>query len=152
MLRAQPLFSTLNCKLRRPSPFIATTITHSFADMKSLICVSSITIGLAAAAPLCSNVTNVAGGGLPNSGRPLLLSPAAVKDFQLALFLENLEASYFSSGLSNITKWGTDGYPNDTVEVVSKVAAVSDFPSNPRTPAYVHVARRGPRCNHCRPP
>jgi len=95
--------------------------------MKTLVCVSSIAIGLAAAAPLCSNVTHVAGGGLPNSGRPLLLSPAAVKDLQLALFLENLEVSYFSSGLSNITKWGTNGHPNDTIEVVSKVAAVSEF-------------------------
>jgi hypothetical protein len=121
------LFCTLNSKLHRPSPFTAIIIMHSFADMKALICVSSIAIGLVAAAPLCSNVTNVAGGGLPNSGRPLLLSPAAVKDLQLALFLENLEFSYFSSGLSNITKWGTNGYPNDTIEIVSQVAAVSEF-------------------------
>jgi hypothetical protein len=98
------LFCTPSCKLRRSSPFIAIIIMHSFADMKALICVSSIAIGLAAAAPLCSNVINIAGGGLPNSGRPLLLSLAGVKDLQLALFLENLEVSYFSSGLSNITK------------------------------------------------
>jgi hypothetical protein len=100
---------------------------HPFVDMKALICVSSIAIGLAAAAPFCSNVTNVAGGGPPNSGRPLPLSPAAVKDLQLSLFLKNLEVSYFSNGLSNITKWGTNRYPNDTIEVVSKVAAVSEF-------------------------
>ena len=74
------LFCTPNCKLRRSSPFIAIIIMHSFADMKALICVFSIAIGLTAAAPLCSNVTNVAGGGLPNSGRLLLLSPATVKD------------------------------------------------------------------------
>ena len=98
---------------------------RAFADMKALICISSAIV-LTAAAPLCSDVTNVAGGGIPNSGLPLLLSPATVKDFQLALFLENLEASYFSSGLSNITRWGTSGYPNDTIQVVSKVSAVSD--------------------------
>jgi hypothetical protein len=84
-------------------------------------------MGFAVAAPLCSDDANVAGGGLPNSVRPLALSSAAVKDLQLALFLENLEVSYFSSGLSNITKWGTNGYPNDTIEVVSKITAVSEF-------------------------
>jgi hypothetical protein len=72
------LFYTLNCKLHRPSPFIAIIIMYSFADMNALIWISSIAIGLAAAAPLCSNVINIAGGGLLNSGRPLL-SPAAVK-------------------------------------------------------------------------
>lgn len=95
-----------------------------FANMKALIGVAPIAIGFAAAATICPDE---AGGGLPNSGRPLLLSPAAVKDLQLALFLENLELAYFSSGLSNITTWGTSGYPNDTIEVVSKVAAVSEF-------------------------
>ena len=122
---------------------------HFFANMKALICVSSIAIGVAAAAPLCSNVTNVAGGGLPNSSQPLQLSPAAVKDLQLALFLENLEISYFSSGLSNIIKWGTYGYLSDTIEIVSKVAAVSEFLPNPGTLTNVYIARRGQRCNNC---
>jgi hypothetical protein len=44
---------------------------------------------------------------------------------QLALFLENLETSYFLTGLTNITRWGLRVYPNDTVEIVSKVAAVT---------------------------
>ncbi|KAF4624709.1 hypothetical protein G7Y89_g13460 [Cudoniella acicularis] len=91
---------------------------HFFANMNTLICVASIAIGLVAATPICSDV---AGGGLPNSGRPLLLSPAAVKDLQLALFLENLEVAYFSSGLSNITMWGINGYPNDTIGVQKEI-------------------------------
>jgi hypothetical protein len=103
MLRDLSLSCTLNFKLRLPSPSIAIIAMRSFASMKAL-CASSIAIGLAAAAPLCSNVTDVAGGGLPNGGRPLLISPVAVKDLQLALFLENLEVSFFSSSLSNITK------------------------------------------------
>jgi hypothetical protein len=74
------LFCTLNYKLYRLSLFIAIIIMHSFADIKTLICVSFIVISLMAAAFFCSNVTNVAGGGLLNSGRPLLLSLAAVKD------------------------------------------------------------------------
>jgi len=96
--------------------------------MYSLLWMSFIALGsFAAAAPLCSNITDVAGGGLPAGSKPLLISPAAVKDFQLALFLENLEASFFSSGLANITKWGTDRYPNNTIEIVEKVIVVSDF-------------------------
>jgi hypothetical protein len=54
-----------------------------------------------------------------------LISPEAIKGFQLALFLENLESSFFNTGLTLITNQGTSGYPNNTIEVVSKVAAVS---------------------------
>ncbi len=54
-----------------------------------------------------------------------MVSAEAVKEFQLALFLENLESSYLQSGLQNISSWGTAGYPNDTTEVLSKIAAVS---------------------------
>jgi hypothetical protein len=82
-------------------------------------------VGLSTAAPLCSDTINTAGGGPPNSGDPTFLSENAVKEFQLALFLENLESSYFQSGLQNISQWGTDGDPNDTVEIISKIAAVS---------------------------
>ena len=94
--------------------------------MNGLLYASSIVVGsLVAAAPLCNNTINVAGGSLPDIGMPPSISASAVKDFQLALFLENLEVSFFQAGLANITKWGAYGYPNDTIEVVTKVAAVS---------------------------
>jgi hypothetical protein len=84
--------------------------------------------GFAAAAPLCSDIINTAGGGPPNSGDPILisgLSAKVVREFQLILFLENLESSYFQTGLQNVSKWGTNGHPNDTIEILSKIAAVS---------------------------
>jgi hypothetical protein len=81
--------------------------------------------GFAAAAPFCSDIINTAGGGPPNSGDPILISANAVKEFQLALFLENLESFYFQTGLQNVSQWGTNGYPNDTVEILSKIVAVS---------------------------
>ncbi|KAH8799665.1 ferritin-like domain-containing protein [Xylogone sp. PMI_703] len=100
-------------------------------SINTLLCLSSIALGsFAAAAPLCSNTTDVAGGGLPNIDKPPLISPNAIKGVQLALFLENLEVSYFSTGLTNITKWGTSGYANDTIDIVSKVV----------TQEEVHVA------------
>lgn len=48
------------------------------------------------AAPLCGNAT----GG---SDTRLHLLPAAVTSLQLALFLENLEAEFFRSAVSNLT-------------------------------------------------
>ncbi len=143
------LFYSLNYKLHCPSPFITIIIIYSFVDMNALIWVSSIAIGLAAAALLCSNVTNVVGSGLPNSGR-LLLSPATIKHLQLALFLENLELSYFLSGLLNITEQGTNRYPNNTIKIVSKVAAISEFLyPNPGALTDVYIVRRSPCCNYC---
>ncbi|KAI9855635.1 MAG: hypothetical protein M1813_009681 [Trichoglossum hirsutum] len=72
---------------------------------------------------LLSSSADIAGGGLPNVGIPTLISPGAIKEFQLALFLENLESSFFNTGLTLIRKWGINGYPNDTIEVISRVAA-----------------------------
>jgi hypothetical protein len=100
---------------------------HYLIEMKTLICATSIAISFAVAAPLYSNNANIAGGGLLNSVKPLALSSAAIKDLQLALFLENLKVSYFSSSLSNIIKWGTNRYLNDTIEVVSKITTISEF-------------------------
>ena len=65
-----------------------------------------------------------AGGGPPNSGFPILISQKAIQEFQLTLFLENLESFFFKSALTNLSAWGTMGYSNDTVELISKVAAV----------------------------
>lgn len=94
--------------------------------MNALLYASSLFAGsLVAAAPLCNNVTDIAGGGLPNIGKPPSISESAVKGFQLALFLENLEVSFFQAGLSNITEWSHNGYANDTIEVVTEIAAVS---------------------------
>lgn len=99
--------------------------------MGALLYASSFLVGsLVTAAPLCNNITDVAGGSLPDIDKPLSISPSAVKDFQLALFLENLEASFFQTGLTNITGWNMSGYPHDTIEVVSKVAAVSGLAPN----------------------
>lgn len=85
----------------------------------------SVAVGSLVAAAPCSNMTDIAGGGVPNSAKPTIISASAVKDLQLALFLENLETSYFLTGLTDISRWGLRGYPNDTAEIVSKVAAVS---------------------------
>ncbi|EHY57098.1 hypothetical protein ABEF92_003982 [Exophiala dermatitidis] len=76
-----------------------------------------------AAAPLCPDTINTAGGGIPDSNEPPMVSAEAIKEFQLALFLENMELSYLQSGLQNISTWGTAGYPNDTTEVLSTIAA-----------------------------
>ncbi|KAI9773158.1 MAG: hypothetical protein M1840_008279 [Geoglossum simile] len=80
-------------------------------------------IALAAPAPICHNITDIAGGGLPNIEAPPFLSQNTVLGLQIANFLENLEAFFFVDGLKNITTWGINGYPNDTIEVVGKIAA-----------------------------
>ncbi|KAH8653981.1 ferritin-like domain-containing protein [Tricladium varicosporioides] len=96
--------------------------------MVRLIYTYSAVLGsLAAAAPLCNNITEAAGGGVPRFGGLSSISAGAVKGFQLALFLENLESSFFQTGLSNITKWGINGYPSDTIQVVTGVAAQEEI-------------------------
>jgi hypothetical protein len=77
------------------------------------------------AAPPCPETIDIAGGGLPNGAFPTAISESGIKEIQLALFLENLEVSFFTGGSANITNWGIGGYSNDSIEIVRKVAAVS---------------------------
>ena len=115
--------------------------------MFSLFSYSLLTIGLstsALAAPLVTgvdlphSVTATAGGAPPNSGFPLTLSTTGTQAFQLANFLENLESAFFQAGLANLTTWGTEGLPDDTQNVVARVAAQEE----------VHVATIETLLNH----
>ncbi|KAH8650364.1 ferritin-like domain-containing protein [Tricladium varicosporioides] len=121
--------------------------------MRAIFYSSSILVGsLVAAAPLCTNITDLAGGSLPYIDKPSSISASAVKDFQLALFLENLEVSFFQAGLTNITGWNIGGYPHDTIEVVSKVAAQEEVHVATILDLLEHYdAPRIPPCNYSFP-
>ena len=94
----------------------------------TLLYVSFIALWSLVTAMPCSQVRATAGGGPPNGQIPTMVSKNAIKELQLAHFLENLKVSVFNVGLINLTNWGTDGFSNDTVETVRKVAAVSVLP------------------------
>lgn len=97
-------------------------------DISTLLYASSFMMeGIAAAASLCSETMDKAGGGPLNSDMPTVISAGATKELQLAYFLENMKVSFLNAGLANFTEWGTGGFPNDTFEVVSKIAAVSNL-------------------------
>ena len=89
---------------------------------------SSPTRRQAAQAPLSPAVISTAGGGLPNAPPPPTLSNYTLNGFQIAEFLENMESAFFQAGVKNLTQWGTQGYPVNTLDVVSRVAAVSSQP------------------------
>ncbi|KAF2788131.1 hypothetical protein K505DRAFT_353408 [Melanomma pulvis-pyrius CBS 109.77] len=75
---------------------------YFLTDISALLYAISFTVGgIAAAAPLCSETIDKAGGGPPNSVVPTVISASAVKDLQLA----------------------PTELPNDTIEVISKIAA-----------------------------
>ena len=90
-----------------------------------LYALPTILVGLTGAAPLGPEVVDTAGGSPPNSKLPAIVTAAAIKELQLALFLENLEAAFFKKGVSNITKWGATEFPNDTLKLINRTAAVS---------------------------
>ncbi|MCJ1248777.1 hypothetical protein MMC30_005996 [Trapelia coarctata] len=68
-------------------------------------------------------VISTAGGNIPNAPPPPTPSNATLNDFQIAEFLENMESAFFQAGVKNLTAWGMDGYPANTLDVVSRVAA-----------------------------
>lgn len=83
--------------------------------MKALAILFFISAGGVLAAPLCSQ--------LNNETAQLQLSSSTVTELQLALFLENLEVSFFQSAAANIStadgRYGTTF--NDTVNGAVKV-------------------------------
>jgi hypothetical protein len=90
----------------------------------TFICLAALT-----SCTVCSQTKSLAGGGLPNGALPAEVSRSGIKDIQLAQFLENLEASFFSAGSANISKWGTGGYPNNSIDIIEQISAVSAIPT-----------------------
>lgn len=76
------------------------------------------------ATPVCRDAMILSGGDVPNTDLPTTVSEEGIREIQLAQFLENLEVSFFCAGLANITDWGANGYSNDSIEIVGKIAAV----------------------------
>ncbi|KAI4186261.1 MAG: hypothetical protein L6R41_003596 [Letrouitia leprolyta] len=64
-------------------------------------------------------------GGPPNGGAPKGISQAAIKNFQAVNFLENIESSFFESGLYNLSNSWYHGDPAlaTAIDVVSHVHA-----------------------------
>lgn len=75
---------------------------------------------------LNSNITETAGGSIPNVSSPLVLTESAATGFQLLTFLEILEVNLYYNGLLNLTNgaFNTTGLPADTIEVITKTASV----------------------------
>ena len=75
-----------------------------------------------------ANISLIAGGGLPNaSGTTPQFSQAGITALQLLASLENIEAYYYAEAIHNLTTgvYTTgDLLLNDTLEVISKIAAV----------------------------
>ncbi|KAI9751005.1 MAG: hypothetical protein M4579_006215 [Chaenotheca gracillima] len=85
--------------------------------------------GLAAALAtpkLGQDVINTAGGAPPNGPPPTNLSANAISGFQLANFLENLEAAFFEAGVKNMTSnggWGMETFGPLSVQTIEMIAA-----------------------------
>ena len=78
---------------------------YPFTDINTLFYMTSIALGsFTTTAPFYSNTTAIAGSGPPNSRVPTIISAGTIKELQLAHFLENLEASFFNTSLTEITK------------------------------------------------
>ncbi|MCJ1473415.1 hypothetical protein MMC13_002066 [Lambiella insularis] len=73
--------------------------------------------------PLSPALISEAGGDVPNAELPSSLSQATLNDIQVANFLENLESAFFEAAVTNLTQWGTAGFPDDTLDIVKRVAA-----------------------------
>ena len=65
--------------------------------------------------PLCSETIDIAGGGIPDSETSTPISIEALKEVQLAVFLENLQVFLFNTILNNLTGGNMSEYTNNTL-------------------------------------
>ncbi|KAF2186049.1 hypothetical protein K469DRAFT_687464 [Zopfia rhizophila CBS 207.26] len=104
------------------------------------------------AALLCPETIITAGGELPNTTLPAAISGSGIQEIQLAQFLENLEVSFFTVNSANIKKWDRGGYSNDSIEIVSKIAAQEEVHlQNLATLLNAYQAPLIPPCNYSFP-
>ena len=74
-----------------------------------------------------TNISLIAGGSLPNVSTDAQYSTAGITALQLLASLENIEAFFYADAIQNLTTgiYNTgDLSLNDTIEVLSKIAAV----------------------------
>ena len=81
-------------------------------------------------------VAVAAGGAPPNGPLPANISDAATTALQAVNFLENIEAAFYEEGLKNLTKWNDDHKLDFTIDVITKVHAVSS-----RAVTHIHILR-----------
>ncbi|MCJ1434748.1 hypothetical protein MMC27_004118 [Xylographa pallens] len=100
------------------------TTTFIFAAFLGVVSVTAVPIRRhAAPMNISTEVVSIAGGGVPNTPLPSSLAESTLNDIQVASFLENLESAFFQAAVANITAWGTTGFPDDTLDIVRRVAA-----------------------------
>ena len=78
-----------------------------------------------------SNISLIAGGGLPNN-TAAVATGAAITGLQLLASLENIEAYFYSNAIQNLTSgvYTTgDLLLNDTLETIERIAAVCSLPT-----------------------
>ena len=74
-------------------------------DINALLYMTSIALeSFTTIAPLYSNTIAIADSGPPNSRVLTVISAGAIKELQLAHFLENFKASFFNTSLAEIIK------------------------------------------------
>ena len=76
-----------------------------------------------------TNISSIAGGGLPNN-TAAVATGAAITGLQLLASLENLEAFFYSDAIQNLTSGvysTSDVLLNDSLEIIEKIAAVCLF-------------------------
>jgi hypothetical protein len=74
-----------------------------------------------------TNISLIAGGALPNISTDAQYSTAGVTALQLLASLENIEAFFYADAIQKLTSgvYTTGALSlNDTIEVISKIAAV----------------------------
>ena len=74
-----------------------------------------------------TNISLIAGGALPNISTDAQYSPAGITALQLLASLENIEAFFYADAIQKLTSGAYttgDLSLNDTIEVISKIAAV----------------------------
>jgi hypothetical protein len=76
---------------------------------------------------VATNISLIAGGALPNISTDAQYSTAGITALQLLASLENIEAFFYADAIQKLTSgvyMTGDLSLNDTIEVISKIAAV----------------------------
>jgi hypothetical protein len=128
-----------------PFPYLARNILVKMYGMiyKIPFCLFAIAGVKAQAPPLppppSSSTIAAAGGSIPTSQlATMVISPKALDELEVILYFENALAALLNLGANNISTWGIENYPNNTLEVITAAAAVWDVIHYPKDPKLIH--------------
>ena len=89
-----------------------------------LLMLAAVAVQAQIAPSISSSTAAAAGGSIPTQDLISNVTQNGLDQLQISLYIENAANALLYLGANNISTWGIENYPNDTLAVITAASAV----------------------------